>query len=1280
MLIWCTTPFLMIMNKAIHLLLLSLLWCVSANAQPYCELNAYTVRDGLAANKISAITQDINGLMWFGTWNGLSYYDGYQFFSFRNELSGSQGITTNRITSLKKSATGNLWCVTPDHRAYLFNTSTCDFTDVNRLISERYQHHAKVRNVYPLTNGYTWVVDADCGNSYRVNDDSLQYAQAMHPCPVPAQVGKGRHLKKVMLDNDGREWVFYQGGLKLYGSKHHLKGNYEYLVQQGDNVLLATLHGRMMIYNTAKDSFAELPLPKGVERINDMVALNDRQVLVATEKGIAMVEMLSHKVQMHSVQTPEQPLAEVKKLFVDSRQRVWIFTDSPGVQLFLPAAGMLKWMNTTDTGDPSYTRSKIPFFHQDRQEVVWLIPNKGVFAYYDEAAGRLESYRLSTSTHQVTDVSELNRAFVDREKNVWFTNFRDMNCINFKYHQFHSQRLPRNDEVRSVMTDNRQRTWVGTNLGCLMVYDNSHQLLGYVTPQGSITSQYTRFAQRIYALYQDKKGRVWVGSKGDGLFVIEEKNKVSRYRTDALNPYSLSKDEVYCINADERGRIWIATYGGGINYVEEDASGNLRFIHAGNRLATYPIADFSQVRSVTPDDKGNLYLSTTNGLITFSTAFDNPKDIRFYVTRYNKGQADHLLTADVLQTMVTQRGQVYVLTLGGGVQRMTSPSPLKDSLTFATLSQFNTDEGRVQAAVEDRQGCLWMIRENSINRYYPDEDSLLCFGPGVIGEEVELTESLPVYNASNNTMVVAGYGCFLSFCPDKVKLSDYKPSIAFTGVQYQGEVKRQSIINVREVDIPADMRNLTIFFSALEYADKFMVQYAYKLDGVDDKWNYVGTVNSASFNRLPAGHHRLLVKSSNCDGVMQDNITALNLYVHPTFWETPWAIVLYVLLGIAVIVLAIYIYKLKTKAEMEQELNEMKTKFFTEISHKLRTPLTLIGGPVTEILHKEKLTQQVKSQLEMVQRNTGQMLELVNKMLHYSKADDVYINDNDVPESMTEVQVDEQPAADAKEKLLVVEDNDDLRAFLVSILRMDYHVLTASNGQQGLEIAQSMMPDFIITDVMMPVMDGLTMVHQIKQNKDICHIPIIVLSAKASLEDRLQGLKEGIDDYITKPFSALYLKLRVRNIIAQRHMLQQSYVEQLKPDNDETYQLDSPQIVDADREMMQKLMEFLETHISDTNLRIEDLADAVHLGRSVFYGKIKSIVGMTPVDFLRHIRMQRAGELIRRSNYSFSQIAYEVGYSDPKYFSKCFKKETGMSPSEYREKCPEKNEDTFVGS
>lgn len=261
-------------------------------------------------------------------------------------------------------------------------------------------------------------------------------------------------------------------------------------------------------------------------------------------------------------------------------------------------------------------------------------------------------------------------------------------------------------------------------------------------------------------------------------------------------------------------------------------------------------------------------------------------------------------------------------------------------------------------------------------------------------------------------------------------------------------------------------------------------------------------------------------------------------------------------------------------------------------------------------------------------------------------------------------------------KLLVVEDTRDLRQFLFTILSSDYSVIAAENGQEGLEKARSEMPDFIITDVMMPVMDGMTMVHELKQDKNTSHIPIVILSAKASMTDRLQGLREGVDDYITKPFSATYLKERVANIIARRRSLQQDVLVELSQQGSKTkeernrteFKLSSPEIIDQDKVLMDKLMAFLEKHIGDSELKMDDIAQAVNLGRTAFYGKMKSIVGMPPVEFVRHIRLQRAEELITKSKDSFSQIAYAVGFTDPKYFSKCFRKETGMSPSEYRAK------------
>ena len=350
------------------------------------------------------------------------------------------------------------------------------------------------------------------------------------------------------------------------------------------------------------------------------------------------------------------------------------------------------------------------------------------------------------------------------------------------------------------------------------------------------------------------------------------------------------------------------------------------------------------------------------------------------------------------------------------------------------------------------------------------------------------------------------------------------------------------------------------------------------------------------------------------------------------------------------------------------------------------------------------------------------MLELVNSMLERGFRSSDAVDDNNVStyitsdatsngvvgaeaeSSASNTDANSRAKSDSRITILIVEDNKDLREFLRDILLADYNVVEAPNGKIGLQKAEKLQPDFIVTDVTMPEMDGLTMVHNIKQNKSLSHIPIIVLSAKASIEDRVQGLREGIDDYITKPFSATYLRQRIASIIAQRGLLQQTYFEQLGRDiksmpeapvsdgataeglpvelaqstsvheaqaaepTPHEYRLESPSITDADQEMMAKLLKYIETRISDENLKIEDLADAVNMGRTVFYGKIKALVGMSPSDFVRKLRMQRAEELVVRSKLNFSQIAYNVGFSDPKYFTKCFKKETGMTPSEYRQK------------
>lgn len=299
--------------------------------------------------------------------------------------------------------------------------------------------------------------------------------------------------------------------------------------------------------------------------------------------------------------------------------------------------------------------------------------------------------------------------------------------------------------------------------------------------------------------------------------------------------------------------------------------------------------------------------------------------------------------------------------------------------------------------------------------------------------------------------------------------------------------------------------------------------------------------------------------------------------------------------------------------------------------------------------------------------------------------------------------------------ILVVEDNSDLRLYLSSVLEEKYNVLLAENGKVGLYKARTEMPDFILTDVTMPVMDGITMIREIKQDHTISHIPIIILSAKASVEDQLKGFEQGVDGYLTKPFSTSYLMGRIEAAINKRKATQTDIAKMMKQNgnvgkagnvgNTEAAEIFQPateprktlselnfdlqERKDWQRRQKSELKSyaFMESQINDKtmgrilkyvtdnmgspDLKIDDIADAIGMSRSVLYNKIKQAVGMTPIDFVRHIRIMRACELLQQTNDPLTSIAFEVGFSDPKYFSKVFKKELGIVPSEYRERTKE---------
>lgn len=1292
--------------KIAMILMLSLAAALTAAAQPYCRVRTFDIHDGLPSNSIVSLVQSSDNLLWVPTWNGLCYYDGYQFTTFRE--GGENGsLSTKRLRNVEPDDNGHVWIFTYDRNLYVLDTHTGRYTNLSDIIADMTVKPFQGLNIYSAGDRM-WVNGKDSSIAARISTyapwspDSIEVYDVAHHCKECSQV------HKVVVDDNGNEWVIADNGIHLYGTDLTCRGRFvDVKVMEGAPHLL-TEEGCMYVYNSRSESLRHMPVPEWVGRINTVTAYDARNLLLGTSDGIAVYNVSNRKWR-------RLPGGNVRQIYVDSQDRIWVFNDDPGVML-TDVYGSSASTYTSMPEGKACTGSLRPLWLEDKYGVVWLVPTDGVFGYFDEDEGRIVPYPLESPRFGRTSIPSIEKFYVDSQHNLWVTSTHDLILINFSHYNVMRLPLVENEETRSLVALTDSSVLAGSYNGVIGWYGLDGTLKGYIG-NGSkawLSKTPVKFSDRIYTMMQDSRGRVWIGSKGDGLHVIAPDGTVAHYMPDKGDRYAINCDYIYDFDEGPSGKILVATYGGGVNIVDNPDADvkSLRFINASNDLKGYPIDKYPNSRRVAHGLGGEVLLSTTAGLLTFSGKESSAAEIKFYASNHVPGDDTSLRTNDVMQVLVARDGSTYVSTMGGGMQRVVSDNLLQPGLKFASmpdgiaasgLSYTAPDGGAVMSMIEDGDGNICAVRETSIVLYDIDKGRITVYGPNDLGGSIEFTEASPELIESTGSMWLPTVGGIVSFHTNDIVKSDYRPNIVFTGVQFQGESEMRHLLNADRLEVDVDKRNLAISFAALDFSDNYLLQYAYKIDG-DEEWNYLQGSHTIQLTRLRPGRYRLLVKSTNSDGVWLDNERGLDIYVHPSFSETPWAILLYVAIALLLVWGVIRYYFLRKKNDMLSDMREKETKFYSDVSHKLRTPLTLIGAPVREVLQSETLSGTSRGYLETVERNTERMLHLVNEMLRKSHDKGVYISDENVaaPPLSPEGQSETTEAAESvsahdpsKSTLLVVEDNDDLRSFLTDILSSQYNVIAASNGREGLKMAEEAQPDFILTDVTMPEMDGLTMVRNIKSNKLLSHIPIIVLSAKASEQDRVMGLREGIDDYVTKPFSATYLRQRIANIIAQRRMLQQTYLESLGSadyvndsavavtatergeesavgdearSSDKEYRLDSPQVVDADKEMMATLMAFINDHIEDEGLKIEELAEAVNLGRTVFYGKIKALVGMTPSDFLRRMRMQRAEELIAGSRMNFSEIAFKVGFSDPKYFTKCFKKETGMTPSEYRQK------------
>jgi len=353
----------------------------------------------------------------------------------------------------------------------------------------------------------------------------------------------------------------------------------------------------------------------------------------------------------------------------------------------------------------------------------------------------------------------------------------------------------------------------------------------------------------------------------------------------------------------------------------------------------------------------------------------------------------------------------------------------------------------------------------------------------------------------------------------------------------------------------------------------------------------------------------------------------------------------------------------------QKALNEEQKLFYTNASHQLKTPLTLIAGPVSQLQQRQTLKGEDQELLEIAWRNISQMENVLSDVLNFGKDNSVMaVDDHSVQAAMQQsaalvekehLGMLKQEDTEELSNILIVDDNADMRHYLRTLLASRFYVLEAPDGQSGLRLARESVPDIVISDVMMPVMDGLQFCKNLKEDFITSHIPVILLTARSTEIQQMEGYEHGADAYMTKPFRADLLISRIDNLLRSRQQLQTLFKEGQPADK-------QVKLTTQDKLFLDQLRNAVRERMANPKLKMDDLGDELGISRVQLYRKVKVLTGLSPVDLLKQMRLERAKVLLNSSTKTISEIAYEVGFSTPSYFTSCFKKQYGKLPMELR--------------
>lgn len=1309
-----------------------------------------TLQDGLRQSSILSLFQDSKGIMWIGTEDGLHKYDGYSFKVFAHKPGMQQTLSNSSINSIVEDEFGNLW------------------------------------------------VGTDYGlNQFDLKTESVRQIFLIDSASVSRQQYRVRHL--VYDATDSLLWIGTNGGLRQL--KLTSLGKYPL------SVTPLTFNGPGIDGTTILRLFLD----------------SENDLWFGTESGIGKIERESGKV--HYPFTREKQF--VFDIVEDEKGYIWCSSNRDVKAFHKDSLGI--------DVQPIIHRDSINFEYniplcRDKSGYIWAATVKGLFQF--EPGNRSITKTIKEyDTEQRPALPQYTTMIQDSSGVFWIGEYGGIRLLNLKEQRFKHFRTPQalggsSRFVRSVFEDEEGTIWFGTQIAGL-----------YYIKKGEFSPKRFDMGMPVPAVIEAiagfPGGEVWVGTNVNGLFRLNKKNETVEkvvFPQNIWDETGSKPDLVTSILIGREGFIWI----GGQDRLFRYDPQRETFLYAKTSL-DHRVT----IRSMAQDSSGMLWIGTLeSGLFQFdpdSIDCSNPRLIPIPIL--GKG-ANYGEFNRINHIYYSHPGTLWLSTYGGGLVKMN----IETKITyFFNSSNTKLPDDIIYGALEDENCSLWVSSNKGISRFNPDNLAVWAFDyrDGLQSNEFN---SGVCFKARTGKMYFGGINGFNSFHPDQIAENQFLPPIVFTDFRIGNEsvfAGEQSVlkrhINFTETIILQHWQNdISFEVAALDYYIPEKNQYKYRLAPFDKGWVDSGNRRFISYTNLEPGTYTLEVKGSNHDGIWNEEARQITITIRPRWYWDWWSRILYLFVLVATISFIIHSQFTRKIVEKEAQLairktqqlrehDELKSRFFTNISHEIQTPLSLIHGSAemvegneafkkqilqnTRILHNQirkilDLSRLESSRITLltVQDDVIRLLQIITdsfkvlasrKMIllqFHTEENELFMDldperfqqainnllsnalkftpkggavtllaETTVKESSPWLKIevqdtgigieeedlekiflryyrgknleagiqtgtgiglslvkglielmdgaiqvksevgkgsvftvvlpitqnaekktaelafsemeavspppippDDKPILTDSPTILIIDDHPGILQHFHFLLKKDFQLLFADNGQTGIDKAIQFVPDIIISDLIMPEKNGYEVVETLKKNEVTNHIPIILLTAKEGHDTKSLSLEKGADAYMTKPFEKGELFARLENLSNLKKALQEKYAKKIFIEFSE----DKNGV--AEDPFMRAILTVIEEKYADEHFGADQLCRAVPYSRAQIYKKVKAKTGRKVNEFIHLYRLQKALPLIKNTTLPISHIAYQVGFSNPDYFTRKYKEEYGETPTETR--------------